>query len=339
MSGLMRRLLALPFLAGALLWAQPALAANPPVRPALPNTLSSAHFTVHFDSDPANHDYATQTQAGDLAALAERALAAETSWGYQAPLGGPYDIYVFDATSWPGLLGVAIPDLNAAPSTGSIDIAKTVLGAANEQHVIAHELFHLIQFRTWVATAASDLWAFEGSAEWAGFKVDGYASVGTLGPPDISLDCRAAVSGQQACNSDAYIDGGYSRWPFFEYLAERYGTTFMNDVLARGALGATATNALAAAISAKGGSLGDTFSDWVGRQLAGGYGITTLDGATPTTFTHITTGATTGDLAAQKISVDHLAARFVELDRGDGTSNQCFAAQLTISVALPAGLG
>src|SRR6476620_5129696 len=114
---LLRRLALLAFLGvGAAVLAGPAFGARPG---GLPNTLGSTHFLVHYESDPATAFKITQTQAGDVAALAERAYTAELADGYAAPLsdgvlGGDSrtDIYVGDLTAFPGVLGLTGWDTN-----------------------------------------------------------------------------------------------------------------------------------------------------------------------------------------------------------------------------------
>src|SRR4029077_7041781 len=85
----------------------------------LPLQVDSTNFRVHYQSDAVNlSTYAiTATEAGDIAALAERALAAETAAGDPMPpsdgvLGGDgrIDIYVEDFSSFPGVLGTTSPD-------------------------------------------------------------------------------------------------------------------------------------------------------------------------------------------------------------------------------------
>src|SRR5689334_16003871 len=115
--------------AGAAALAGPALAAFP--RPAgLPNTLGSTHFLVHYESDPTTASAITQTQAGDVAALAERAYAAELADGYAAPisdgaLGGDsrIDIYVDDLSSFGGSVGLAEWDANTPQTSAFILLA------------------------------------------------------------------------------------------------------------------------------------------------------------------------------------------------------------------------
>ena len=92
------------------------------------------NFRVHYQSDhlTAVTWAITQTQAGDIAALAERALAAETADGYpRPPLGwrgsggdGRFDIYVEDfsmLTTAPA--GFAKWDTDAPTTSGFIELA------------------------------------------------------------------------------------------------------------------------------------------------------------------------------------------------------------------------
>src|SRR5437868_14898962 len=89
---------------GSAVLAGPALAAFP--RPAgLPDTLGSTHFLVHYQSDPSSNYKISQTQAGDVAAPAERAYTAQLADGDPLPrpdgvLAGDYrlDIYVAELT-------------------------------------------------------------------------------------------------------------------------------------------------------------------------------------------------------------------------------------------------
>ena len=308
------------------------------------HTATSSHFAVHYTSDPTLTGYTTQTQAADLAALGDRAYTAETGWGFPAPVDdgdGKVDVYIEDLSSLTGVEAFAQADNAATTSSGYIVFGVQSLGAADEGEIIAHELFHLIQFATWADPAASDFWLYEGSAQWAAAKVYGFPDdiAAGVGPSDLSLDCRDSIDGFQMCDADPYIDGGYSRWPFFQALAARYGTTFLQTVLANGASGMTATNALATAIASKGGALGDLYNDWAVEQMDGGYGISSLDALTPTAYASISTGAATASLAQMKVDVDHLTTRYLEFTRGDGSdAHACFAATLAINVEIPSGV-
>ena len=155
-------------------------------RPALPFHLDTPHFTVHYQSDlsdPTTANWAiTQTTAGDIAALAERAYNAEVvTDGFPAPLDDSLyssdsrtDIYVADL-SQVSALGLTVPDDPAGlTSPAYIVLDGTTPEVAFSQHVIAHEFFHTIQLATWQPANLSDYWLLEGSAEWMGYRVDGY---------------------------------------------------------------------------------------------------------------------------------------------------------------------
>src|SRR3954447_14805325 len=174
--------------------AAPALAARPSSA-VYGHTLSTAHVVVHHATDPdppAPPEAITQTEASAVAAMAERAYALETGWGYPAPLGdgvlggdSKIDIFVLDfdsATS--GILGGAVPDVAGMTSSGwiGLDYAQGLT-----MDTIVHEVFHLVQFGTWIA---DDSWLLEGTAEWAAFKALGFptGSGTATGPFDMSLD-------------------------------------------------------------------------------------------------------------------------------------------------------
>jgi hypothetical protein len=342
---MLRRLLTAAVLCAlaGLLGATRAHAGTPvPVRPALPQSLTSAHFVVHYTGDPTDPAYATQTQAGDLAALAEQARTTEMSWGYNAPPDdgdGHTDIYILDFTPWAGVGGFAVPDGAVVPQSGSIDLAVSQLGAAWEQHLIAHELFHLIQFG-YALPVGADHWLLEGEAEWAGYKVAGYSGLaGTTGPPDISLDCYDPIPDSMKCNADGYLNGGYSRWHFYEYLAERFGNAFPKDILVQTNSSGSAFTGLTAALAAKGATFSDVYHDYLVRWMAGGWSVGALDTELPHASGTVVTGTDTADLGTSTYSVDHLAARYVAFTRGDGAGDHpCFAATLTITVGIPAGV-
>jgi len=338
--------------AGSAVLAGPAFAARPGAL-LLPFTIQTPHFVVHYQSDLVNHaQFAiTQTMAGDVAALAERAYTAEIADGFPVPpsdgvLGGDgrIDIYVDDPG---GPLALTVPDdLAASPTTASIELDGSN-EIALQQHTIAHELFHVIQLGIWqplpFPAHLPDYWLLEGSAEWMGFRVDHYdPSFGIdLGPPDMALDCRDPLAGNMCDLADDYKNNGYSRWPFFEYLAEKYGASFIRDIFTQGAAGApaaTATTAISNALAAKGTTLADTYNAWTQADLIGGYSISTLQGLPPTPYGAWQTGIKGGALGTALVPVNHLSTRILEFDRGNGDATRaCSAATLTVTVAVPAG--
>jgi hypothetical protein len=211
-----------------------------------------------------------------------------------------------------------------------------------EQKTIAHELFHLFQFATWVPANQDDDWLLEASAQWAGFAAIGYPAgsvVNTIGPTDISLSCRDDLPApHQMCDADAYVEGGYSRWAFFQMLANEYGNSFVHTALVNGAAGQSAVTALSNAIAAEGSSLGSEFNDYATRLMDGDFGVPALATVRPSAHDGLLGGIQTAVLPPVVVSVDHLAVRYVTFERGDGDgSHACYAASLAINVAIPAG--
>jgi hypothetical protein len=317
-------------------------------RPVLPFTVDTPHFVVHYQSDlgPGTVDSAiTQTTAGDIAALAERAYNAEVvTDGFPAPLDdgdAKTDIYVLKLA---GALGATIPDTPAALTSSSyIELDGATPELAFTRHTIAHELFHTIQLTTWLPAAVSDYWLLEGSAEWMGYRADAYntlfGSGAFYGPQDMALDCRDPI-GTNMCDFNDYSNNGYSRWPFFEYLTEKYGNAFVQDVFARGAAGApglTALGAISDALVARGSTVADTYNAWTQADLIGGYGISALQGREPPSVFNWQTGRG-GDLGKVLVPVNHLSTRTIEFTRGDGdASHLCYSATLLLTVGIPVG--
>jgi hypothetical protein len=335
--------------AGSAVLAGPAFGARPA---ALPSTLGSTHFLVHYQSDLINNPtYAiTQTMAGDIAALAERAYSSELADGYPAPvtdgaLGGDgrIDIYVQDLSA-SGALALTVPDNPAgATSSSYIILDGTQAELSLTQHVIAHELFHTIQLSIWQPAQPSDYWLLEGSAEWMGYRADNYnlafGNGAFFGPPDMSLDCRDPLGTNMCDLADNYANNGYSRWRFFEYLTEKYGASFVQDLFAQGAGGApSAIAAVSAALAAKGTTLADAYDAWTQADLVGGYSVSALQGIAPTVYGNWQTGTKGGNIGTFLVPVNHLSTRTIEFTRGDGdASHICYSATLSLTVAMPAG--
>jgi hypothetical protein len=321
-------------------------------RPVLPFVLVTPHFAVHYQSDVQNFPAfaITQTTAGDIAALAERAYTAELADGFPAPvsdvaLGGDSrtDIYVADLSAV-SALGLTVPDNpGGATSSAYIVLDGSTPEVAFSQHVIAHEFFHTLQLATWQPAQLSDYWLLEGSAEWMGYRVDQYdTSFGGgafFGPADMSLDCRDPLGTNMCDLSSDYANNGYSRWPFFEYVVEKYGTAFVQDVFARGAAGApSAITATSDALVAKGTTLSDTYNAWTQADLIGGYSVSALQGQPLLIAFNWQTGAHGGDLGKVLVPVNHLSTRTIEFTRGDGdASHICYSATLILTVGMPAG--
>ena len=302
-----------------------------------PDTVTSDHFVVHFTGDLLATDRITAQTAADVAQIAERAFTAiTTSYGYPAPLDDGdalVDIYVRDLGN-PSLLGRATPEGAGNQRTGYIELS---VGGGLTTQTIAHELFHLVQFAIFTP---NDGWLLESTAEWMGFRADGFpVGLGaSLGAPDMSLDC----SGDK-CGNDVYENGGYSRWSFFEYLNERFGSTMVKTIFDDGATLGDPTipgiQLVADAIAAQGSTLQTVFTDWTVANLNGNYTAVGLKGLLPTTTSTLMTGATTGSLPAQRVAINHLAARYLAFSRGSGSATgPCYAATLSLLVTYPAAL-
>jgi hypothetical protein len=324
--------------------------------PPPPFTLGSQHFLVHYMSDISSttcdaKKAITETQAGDVLGWAEQAYAAEIgTYGYPAPLsdgvlGGDnrIDIYVVDdAAPSTGVLSQVFWDGGPPSSSGSFNL-DSQLGLTPE--VIAHALFNTIQLGIWLPASASEYWLLEESAEWMAATVNNFdaAFVSTLGPPDMSLDCRDTL-GTNKCNLlSGYSNAGFSRWPFWQSVSGKYGTGFVKEVFLDGAAnpGETAVTALQHVLAAHGTNLADAFTAWAVQQIAAGYGVAALDQLKPAIWgKKINTGISTATLSAFNVPVNHLATRVIEFDRGDGSgASACFAATLTLTVNLPPGIG
>jgi hypothetical protein len=339
------------FAAGVLAGAAPA------ARPVTDHQLVTPHFVVSYDTDPLQPGtYTTETQAGDIAAYAERMYSVLTSWGYAAPppdSDGKIDIYITDlSVLTPSQESQAIPEAFTAPSTGYIELAPVnqLQGYATsdgldlvteEERAIASNLFYLMAFRTWVPATQAGQWLMYGADEWAGLAAIGFPSSGPaigLGNPDIALNCRDPLPDHQMCNPDSYVEDGFARWAFFQQLANEYGNTFILNAFANANLGQDATTALSNAIAAKGSSLTSQLNAYAENLMSGNFGVPALSAIRPPVQAAVLGGTISATLGTVKVPVNHLSARYVTFQRGDGDgSHACFAATLSINVAMPAG--
>ena len=313
--------------------------------PFLDEVMTSPHFVVHYtasfedtdDDTTTEHTFAPQA-AGDLLVLAEKAYAGLAALGYPPPADdgdGRVDIFVLDLS--PGTFGFAAPDNPAAAqSSGWIALDP---GFANSIHPITHELYHLTQFTIWTG---GQNWLQEATAEWSGLRLAGYPAYGLsmFDAPGVSLDCDGPT-----CGEFAYEQGGYNRWIFVEYLSQRFGTGFAEELFERARdLGSTGAPLvpIEAALAARGTSLSAVFFDFARQQMTGGHTASGLQGRQAAPAAILYTGTASATLAPQNIVVNHLAARYVAfkpaLD-GEIVSTPCYAATLNVTVTVPAGIG
>jgi hypothetical protein len=333
----------------AAFWAPGASAARPdpadPLAP-LPETLTSAHFQVHYSGDPATAWRINVMQANDIAAWAERAYAAYVSWGYAAPIDdgdGRSDIFVIELPA--GTWGSGKSDNPFGLTSTAYALVSGTEGV--DERKVTHLVFHIFQAAGWVPL---DPWLREAGAEWAAFRLLGYPSslyaddaddvvpiTEYMTRTEIPLDCVG-----DHCGDTVYEQGNYHSWPFFVYLGERYGTQVVKDVHDRGpAIGdpnALSLDFLSQVLTAKGGSLGDVYNDWTVAAMTGNYLAPGLKGTTPQTWTTIAAGATAGPIAPILVPANHLSVRYVGVQRGGDSAGPCYAATLTLNVAIPAGV-
>ncbi|MGH2972767.1 MAG: hypothetical protein ACRDLE_11710 [Gaiellaceae bacterium] len=345
--------------AGVLVAPAPAAGACATPGRAPDHTLTSAegHFTVSYytdvdGSDTPCADYSTETDAGDIAAYAERAYANYTSWGYPAP-AGPIDITVTNLAGPPSIEAYAQPGVGITLATPT-QIANNFVPitglslADEEQKAVANQVFVMFEFATWVPASWGDYWLIDSAAQWAAFQSIGTLSgnaLTTLGPPDIGIDCRDDLSDPappflpfRMCDPDRWTEQGYTRWAFYQLLANDFGTSFVHNVLVNGAAGQPALTALENAIAAKGSSLSSVYNDYAKRLLNGDFGVAAIAKVRPPAEDAVVVGTLSATLPVVKVPVNHLAARYVTFQRGDGDgSHPCFAATLSINVAMPAG--
>jgi hypothetical protein len=322
------------------LCASPAAARNFPY---LDEVMTSAHFVVHYtastddtDLDPLTENTFEQQQAGDLLVLAEKAYAGLAALGYPPPVDdgdGKVDVFVKDLPE--GEFGYAVPDAPAsAQSSGWIALDPEF---ANSVHPITHELYHVTQFAVWTG---SQTWLTEATAEWSGLRLAGYPAYGLsmFDGPGVSLDCYGAI-----CGPSAYEEGGYDRWVFVEYLAERFGVGIVEELFERArdlASTGSPTVPLEAALAARGTSLSSVYFDFARQQMTGGYTAPGLQGRQPSAAPTVYTGTASATLDARSVVVNHLAARYVAFKpalEDEIVTTPCYAATLNVSVTVPAG--
>lgn len=337
-----RRLLLLALTAAsACALAPTAGAAARPAGP-YPETKSSPHFTIHYTGDFASTERITHQEASDLAARLEQAYSLVVDdWGYPAPLNdgdGRSDVWVQDLSA--GALGAVYPDGVGAPANPTTAWMTLDMTSITATDTVVHEFLHLVQLGIW---RPADDWLLEGSSEWAGFVASSYVPFGggsllaTLGAPDMSLDCVG-----DPCGNDIYETGGYSRWPFFEYVADRFGKALVRDVLQRGAalgnvsLGGAAL--LDSALAQKGTTLSEVFNDYTALNAYGGHDILDLKDRAPAVHSTLATGVVTAALPVQRVVINRLAAKFLRFDRGLTASALCHSASLALTVGIPSGV-
>ena len=307
----------------------------PSCTPALPQVVQNAHFQIWYSDDPTVSGSITQTQAGTVLAAAERSYASYTGSGFPTPEvggSGKTELYIMDLSSW---------NLSSIYCAGSVVVDSASVTGDSMDFTIGVDVFTQVEYAIGTPINTPS-WILNGPASWASWRALGYpaASIADIGPFDMALDCDTALD-KANCSANGYENLGESRWPFYEYLAEKYGPLFMVDVLnATNAAGGNGLVGLQNAIAAKGSTLGAEYGAYAAKLLSGGWTASTLNAATiPVSGSAIQTGTSSGAIPSQSFGINHLATKFVEIDRGDGDGSQaCYAATLTLNVQIPAGV-
>jgi hypothetical protein len=310
-------------------------------------TLSNANFTVHYngnDGDAVCQNYTTDERAGDILGMLDRARAfyANMGLGWPAPVPDS-DAHVhvsIDNFSTGCLPYGSIPA--GTPLSDRWDaVVEPIGGGADNIHlnmhknglkypVIAHEVFHLIED---AMAPGVDQWLAEGTAEWGAVRANS-VEAGVEKNPDRMLDCVGT-----RCGDTEFDKNGYPGWMLFEYLAERYGDSKVKAVWDQAAANPAAlgTTDLSAVLPA-GTSLPAFFNDYTTARMTGAFTLPSLTDTRPEVYAQIPVGTASGSLPGTPVAVNHLAVRYVTLSHGSDPTVPCFAADLTLSVQVPAGV-
>jgi hypothetical protein len=296
-------------------------------------TIQSAHFSVVYDDDPTKPGYMTQVLAGTVLAAAERSYASYVSAGFPAPAtaaSGKTELYIMDLTQF---------KLSAVFCDGFAFENKSSVTGDTMPFNVGADVFSQIGMSI---GASAPTWLSNGAGAWASWRALNYpaGAIAVIGPFDMALDCDSAYD-KVNCSENGSENLGGSRWPFYEYLTEKFGPLFIVDIFS--ATQAASGNGLVGlqnALIAKGTTLTAEYGAYAAKLLTGGWTATTLSAAViPVSGTKIQTGISSGAIPTASFGINHLATKFVEIDRGDGNgAHACYAAKLTLNVQIPAGV-
>lgn len=296
-----------------------------------PRSLSSPHFDLTFQDLHGSSSAITQSQAQRVLSTAEQAWDTFVSMGFTPP-AAPLKLDILDLSP---------ESVSAIYCFGGFDYDSTSLDTQGADKTLYASVFTQFAY----GRGAVDPWLVSGLSEWAAFKALGYPSFSTsdLGPWDISLDCLPTFDPQgvenPTCSKTGYENNRESHWPFYEYLAEKYGSPAFVKELMDDVASSDGISGLQTALAAHGSTLPTEYGNFAGKLLSGGWTAAPLNTVSPPTSATIQTGVLTGDTAPQSFRLGHLASRFVQIDRGDGSGDhKCYAATLTINVTLPSGV-
>jgi hypothetical protein len=137
---------------------------------------------------------------------------------------------------------------------GSISVKPT---AVVQRGLLAHELFHLIQFRMQEVRGSGFM--SEATARWAENSFLG-VSQAVWANPQAGLDCLGPT-----CGSTRTEQGGYDRWTFFAFLSNRYGMRIVREIYEQPVDGPV--EAIDRALAAHGSTLSREFTAFVSADV------------------------------------------------------------------------
>lgn len=217
---------------------QPSSAGADTARPALPASVGSARFLLHYD--PAT------TSPGDAAVRVtdfDEAYSRLVSGGggvpnaglrapvNDAPRGGDgrIDVYLMTPASRPDFEGGMIVGDRATYADPNVDSAFIYvtpgLRRSAFREIAAHELMHVIQ----LAYLEGGSVLTESTADWAAEAAmpDVDPQANAFSTPFLPFTCAYGAWKGTACGN------GYPQWLFFQRLTERYGLGFIHRLWMR----------------------------------------------------------------------------------------------------------
>ena len=83
---------------------------------------------------------------------------------------------------------------------------------------------------------------------------------------------------------------GYARWPFYEFLSERFGRGVIKEIFVRAGAGVPSLDTLDAVLATHGTTLSQVFADFTIANLTGDYTLGPHGGPRATARVSIDTG-------------------------------------------------
>lgn len=299
---------------------------------------SSAHFAIHYTTDPNLPDHTTDQAVSSLLTEAEGAYTYYTTTlgmpSYVDDGDGKVDIYIETKLSGTNVVDVApLAGQSTVPAPGHPSAAYIVLKPPTfNAQTVAWDLFYVL----------SDAVGRDGAQERPGlrFSAATWAADSYLQDPggvpalDQPLDCN------QTCPSS----GAWDQWRFYQHLAERFGPTVVYQLEAREAAlvqqqpnTSQMDQALQDVISADGSSLAAELPAYELENLTGAWQAPWITGS----FANGSSGITTAPLnphGATKtytVTVRHLSAQYLKVTVAP--LGPCVADTLTFSTTVPSG--